>query len=523
MQPEFSNDPGHYDQLVARQIDQYKETEIMHDLPTIYDYLAKRYTAPRAKAVTGHTDLTELYASYFIKSLHESDSNFLVSIGAGDCWLEIEIVKNLLSKNERDFFFVCMEISPVLIEKARKKIDAENLGDIITVAQIDINKWTPKYSFAGVMAHHALHHFLQLEQLFELIKKNLAKNGRFVTCDIIGRNGHMRWPESLVLTRKIWQRIPRKYKFNHQFQQYDDYFNNLDCSTEGFEGIRAQDILPLLVKIFSFEVFFCYGNLVDPFVDRGFGPNYDPTSPLDTAFMDYIQGLNDKLISDGILKPTCMTAVMVNKPVDHTEIYQDWHPAFAVRDPEGPAPQYDVDSLLEGVPFQVTPEDDPLNARKTGYYPLGRKAVFTSQQVFSSKKEAAIPGQNFLKYGWGYPEPNFTWSICEDAAFVFPLEKGNHSDLLLTLEFIPYRSALYPHTTIGIFVNDTKVKTLQYDNREDSGMSTVNIRLAASLIMGRSSINVGFLLPNRRLPQFESGGDTRSLGLALCSASLSKA
>jgi len=33
-----------------------------------------------------------------------------------------------------------------------------------------------------------------------------------------------------------------------------------DCSKQGFEGIRAQDILPLLVKKFSFRSFLGFGN-----------------------------------------------------------------------------------------------------------------------------------------------------------------------------------------------------------------------------------------------------------------------
>src|SRR5438046_10396474 len=92
---------------------------------------------------------------------------------------------------------------------------------------------------------------------------------------MIGRNGHMRWPEALWIVREIWDRLPRKYKYSHQMRRYDDYFENWDCSTEGFEGIRSQDILPLLIELFSFEVFYCFGNLIDVFVDRSFGSKYD--------------------------------------------------------------------------------------------------------------------------------------------------------------------------------------------------------------------------------------------------------
>ncbi len=511
-----NSDPGHYEELIARQIEQYKEMEIMHDLPPIHRYLSAKYTKDRFTSITGCTDVVSLYATYFRKSLQESDSNFLISIGSGDCSIEIEIVKKLLETGDK-FFFICLELSPILIAKARQRIDAESLGDVITVTQIDLNKWQPRNSFAGVMAHHSLHHFLELEELFGLIKKNLARNGRFVTCDIIGRNGHMRWPEALLLTRKIWERLPRKYKYNHQFREYDDFYNNFDCSTEGFEGIRAQDILPLLVTQFSFEVFFGYGNLIDPFIDRTFGPNYDPAIPRDAAFIEYVQDLNDKLISEGILKPTAIIAVMVNEPVATPKIYANWAPSFAIRDPKSDAPVYNVDPLLQSMPLQAEKEDHPFAVRKVHPYPLGRKAIFSSSQTLP---ENCISGNNYLTYGWGYSEESFTWSNCEDAAIIFPLETAATGPLSLTLEFLPYQSPRYEHTVIKIAVNGTENHVLEYDNAIPAGFSSTTIQLPEELVAGKKEVEISFLFPNRRQPQFESGDDLRSVGIALASATL---
>jgi SAM-dependent methyltransferase len=516
-----SNDSAHYADLIARQIGQYQETEVMHNLPEIYDYWATKHNSPKTVAVIGYSDLIQFYSDNFKKSLHESNSIFLVSIGSGDSLIEIEIVKQLIAGNEKQFSFICLELSPILIEKARKKIDEEGLGGFITVEQLDINNWQPEYMFAGIMVHHALHHFLNLEHLFDLIKMNLAPRGRFITCDIIGRNGHMRWPEALLLTRKIWERLPRKYKFNHQFRHYDDYYNNFDCSTEGFEGIRAQDILPLLVKMFHFEVFFAFGNLIDPFIDRSYGPNFDPKNSLDASFIDYVQELNEKLISEGILKPSSMSAVMVNETVAYPKIYQHWSPAFAIRDPAGPAPVYDVNPLLEGIPYRLSREDDPLVVNQVGFYPLGKKAVFIAPE--KAPVAGAISGQKYLKYGWGHAEEHFTWSNCEDAALIFPLQQNITTDLFLTLELIPYCSPLYTHTIIEILVNDVKVETLRSDNKTENGGKLIKIRLPGKLVRDRQALEVVFLLPCRRQPQYEAGDDLRAAGIALLSATISMA
>ena len=485
----------------------------MHDLPPIYDYVSKKYTADRSAEVTQCQGLVEFYGNYFIKSLHESDSNFLISVGSGDCWLEIEIVKYLLSKNETGFFFVCLELSPILIDKARKKFDAEGLGDVITVVQTDINKWKPRYTFAGVMAHHALHHFLSLETLFELIKTNLARHGRFVTCDMIGRNGHMRWPEALILTREIWAKLPRRYKFHHLFKKYDDYFDNWDCAVEGFEGIRAQDILPLLVKMFSFEVFFSHGNLIDPFLDRNFGPNYDPGNSMDTSIIDFIEELNERLITDGILKPTSMVAVMVNEEVTIPRIYKNWSPQFMIREPSGQPPKYEIDQLLQNFP-EANKKDELTNIPQDNY------SLNTKLQFGSNTKEK-YSGLKFLTYGWSDPDPSFIWSNCEDAGVNLPIGKTVNNDLILSIEFIPYFAQSANKSLIEIYVNDILFHSLICHNNPQDLVVKIELPVSQSLIGTKQIISLRFMFPDRRQPQFESGDDLRALGIALISLKLS--
>src|SRR5689334_21120691 len=103
----------HYDELVARQVEQYRETDEMHDLSPIFNYWSSKYIRPNFYALTASDNSIDFYASYFLKSLQETESNFLLSIGSGDCSMEIEIVKKLLSKGQKDFVFMCLELSPL--------------------------------------------------------------------------------------------------------------------------------------------------------------------------------------------------------------------------------------------------------------------------------------------------------------------------------------------------------------------------------------------------------------------------
>src|SRR5690348_3736487 len=106
-----TNSPDHYADLIARQVDQYKETVIMHDLPPIYDYWASKHISHKSENITGHTDIIAFYSDYFQRSLRDSPSNFIISVGSGDCSIEIAIVKRMLADKAPPFFFICLELS----------------------------------------------------------------------------------------------------------------------------------------------------------------------------------------------------------------------------------------------------------------------------------------------------------------------------------------------------------------------------------------------------------------------------
>lgn len=517
MATSLQNDDEHYNELVNRQVEQYRETVIMHDLPPIYDYWSAKFNALKFKHIIGMDSLIGFYASYFQKCLEESDSNFLISVGSGDSSIEIAIVKELIAKGFKNFSFICLELSPILIEKARSKIIEENLEDIITADEIDINNWKPTFTFAGVMAHHSLHHILDLELLFGIIKNNLAANGRFLTADMIGRNGHMRWPESLVFIRNIWNKLPRKYKFNHQLNKYDDYFDNWDCSNEGFEGIRAQDILPILVNMFSFEVFYAYGGLIDIFIDRGFGANYNPSDINDTQFIDFIEATNEQMISEGILKPTIAFAVLRNEEIINPKIYKNWSPEFCIRFPLTPAPIYDVDSYMKYNFLNFKAQDDDLKLKDSNPYFLKRELKFSNQIPFNNLSS----GIQYLKYGWNAPETDLTWSSCDDASLILPISQSIKGKLIMNASFLVYHSPVFKNTIVEIFINGSIVTILNYKNEIDQIVSKEAIEVPFTLSPNQKEIEIRFLMPNRRQPQYENGPDLRALGIALISLTLS--
>lgn len=172
-------------------------------------------------------------------------SRFL-SLGSGNCDLEIQIVSELVSRGKSDFTIECLDINEAMLERGREAAERAGIERHLTFTCGDFNSWKPCTHYESVVAIQVLHHVVELEQLFAAIKSALRETGSFVVSDMIGRNGHLRWPEALELVQEFWRSLPPSYRYNQQLRRYEEEFEDWDCSQEGFEGIRSQDILPLL-------------------------------------------------------------------------------------------------------------------------------------------------------------------------------------------------------------------------------------------------------------------------------------
>jgi SAM-dependent methyltransferase len=322
-----------YDAKVQQELTQFKEITDVHALPEIFSYWSEKYLLPLCQSC-GVTGVDQFYAKYLFEAAQRTQVHpRFISIGAGNCDTEVRVAKLLRELGLTDFTLECLELNPAMLERGRQDAKENGVTENISFIKGDFNKWMPESTYCGVMANHSLHHVVNLEGLFDAIKSSLHPLGYFVTSDMIGRNGHQRWPEALTHVERIWEDLPSKYKYNAQLKRHESKFVNWDCSSEGFEGIRAQDILPLLVKRFDFPLFIGFANIISPFVDRGFGHNFDVNSQYDRELIDTIHALDEAGFKTGELKPTQMFAVMSPTAVDEHVYARGISPAAAVRVP----------------------------------------------------------------------------------------------------------------------------------------------------------------------------------------------
>ena len=303
-----------YDKRVKQQIAQFADLGALWRPGNIMQYWMKTHIAPRVEAVFGAKGVFDVYANEFSGRIRaaagQGRAARFVSIGSGDCQVEIRLVQRLKEKAAGPFVLVATELSDVRLQRGRQAAAEAGVAEHFEFKVVDLNDFRFDCQYDAIMAHHILHHIVNLEGLFEAIHAAMYEDSIFVTSDMIGRNGHQRWPETLEWIESLWPMLPSRYHFNYQFNKVHDKYLNWDCSNSGFEGIRAQDILPLLIKRFSFDGFVAYGGIVDPFVERGYGRNLDDSRDEDRAFIDFVEKLNQTLIEAGRIKPTQMLALM---------------------------------------------------------------------------------------------------------------------------------------------------------------------------------------------------------------------
>lgn len=323
-----------YSERIASEKRHFDEGNTADQLPPIAHYWSNKYLRPKLEAL-GFDGPDALFGVVFERAYRSSaaaERRFL-SIGAGRGDTELRLAAHLVERGCTDFVIECMELNPDLLAQATTAAQRAGMGQrIVGVAQ-DANRWTPQRTYDGVLANNSLHHVVNLEGVFQGIEDSLAPTGIFATSDMIGRNGHMRWPEALAIVHEYWRELPREKTYNNALRRFEKVYDNWDCSVEAFEGIRAQDILPLLIRHFDFEVFFAFANVIDPFVDRAFGPNFDVASAADTDFIDRVHRRDEAEIRAGAIKPThIVSAMCVGRP-GQNRFVDGLTPQFCVRAP----------------------------------------------------------------------------------------------------------------------------------------------------------------------------------------------
>src|SRR5438552_14110641 len=148
---------------MEQQTEQFREVSNPHDLPEIFHYWSNKYVRPRLNSVCGADNIFEFFANAFFAAAKSCASNSprFLSIGTGDCSVEVGVAKRLKEMGLSNFLLECLESSSEAANRTAAQARADGAGDIVFPIVADLNNWQPTpQRYCAVMSHHALHHLL---------------------------------------------------------------------------------------------------------------------------------------------------------------------------------------------------------------------------------------------------------------------------------------------------------------------------------------------------------------------------
>ena len=298
---------------INAELEIFKDNVNIHDLPKAFYYIAGKYLKKQLIENIGISVFDDLVIKYYNLIRNEKNENDikLLSLGSGNCDLEINLIKKGNFKGK----FYCYELNPYMLERGRKLANENGLKNIEFI-QADINKIKLQNNFDIIFANHSLHHFVELEHIFNAVNNCMTEKSFFIINDMIGRNGHMFWDNTFLFCNALWNIFPKELKYNHVLKKYFEERIQWDCSLEGFEGIRAQDILPLLDKYFKFKDFAPFFSIIHHLVNREFGHCYNLDNELHIELLNMIGHYDHFMLINKILKPCQLIATVVKKNVE---------------------------------------------------------------------------------------------------------------------------------------------------------------------------------------------------------------
>lgn len=308
----------------------YEAGKMVHDLPAVFHAWSNEYVRPELEK-RGYASPEEFFIGECVRwgrvAAAEGRVLRVVSLGCGGGDLEFSIVRAMLAAGLRAFQVRALDINPELVSHLNARAGMEDLGKYLVGVEADLNALDCFGSVAGevdvFVANQSLHHVVELEALFAEVVRAMREDGRFLTSDMIGRNGHLRWPSARAVLDQVWPLLRDWQRFNWKVGRFEWEFLDWDCSTDGFEGVRAQDIVAVMDAHLEPVWFLAFGNVMDVFVDRGFGPHFDFGCERDRRLIAFVSAMDQRLIGEGAIPPTHLIGEFGRRSLDE-KVQANW-------------------------------------------------------------------------------------------------------------------------------------------------------------------------------------------------------
>lgn len=215
----------------------------------------------------------------------------ILSLGSGYCGEELALARRLGGRCH----VRCTDLNGDLFEEARRRSRAEGLDFAFEELDLNFARITTG-AWHLIFAHASLHHIINLEHLFDQIRRGLVEGGLFKLVEVIGQNRRLLWKENERFARRLLRQLPFRIRGPCRLRA--------PSHTEGMEGIRQQEILPLLHTHFTPLAEIRHGAFMRAIcLHRHLGPRLDPSDEKRRRWLDWLIDADASAVRTGLLKP----------------------------------------------------------------------------------------------------------------------------------------------------------------------------------------------------------------------------
>lgn len=215
----------------------------------------------------------------------------ILSLGSGYCGHELDLARRLRSSCR----IVCTDINQDLFAEARSVAADEELNLEFTTEDLNFMA-IPAGRFHLIFAHASLHHVINLEHLYEQIEGGLAPGGILHIVEVVGKNRKLIWDENERLANALLDVLPNEVTGGIRLDVPEE--------GDGMEGIRQEEIIPLLRERFSPLFEYRHGAFMR-FVctHSDLSRRLDPNLPEGRRCLDFLIDADLAAVRHGVLEP----------------------------------------------------------------------------------------------------------------------------------------------------------------------------------------------------------------------------
>jgi SAM-dependent methyltransferase len=305
-----------YNRLVSEEIEHYSEIVLTDQLTEGGIHAHKSWDYYFQYLYSKHFGISFYDAVW--AALKGRNSARVLSLGCGYGGHDLAIARKAEGLGE----LIAVDLNPRIYDAASRRAAEEGLP--IRFRSLDLNRVEIEPgSFDVIYAVASIHHILNLEHLLTQVHAGLKDGGRLIVVDIIGKTQVEFWRENVEFAAKVVKRLAGRYELapgRSPFRRwFFDPFSVISPYIEpeiqtGMEGIRQEEIAPLLDRWFLPEKVFYYDAYMRLLCTNAtLGPRLDPANGENRKVLESLIDEEMDAIATGKLRPTEVFGIYTKK------------------------------------------------------------------------------------------------------------------------------------------------------------------------------------------------------------------